>query len=82
MDAWRETCDIKTFAHPQRVHLRPGKGGDGNWHVLKVLLALLCDDDDFFQNALREDWAGQGGACHGADQGFAKDAWVHLYAPW
>ena len=47
-----KTSDVEALAHPQRIHLCPGEGGDGNWHVLKVLLALLCDNNDFLEYAL------------------------------
>ena len=52
MDAWRETCDIKTFADPKRIHLRPGKGRNGNRNVLQVLLPFLSDHDHLFEHAL------------------------------
>ena len=51
---------------PKGVHLPTGKGVDRDGDFLQVLLALLSDDNDLFQNALRDEWAGEGGACHGA----------------
>ena len=54
----RKGGNIETFRHAEGVHLPPGKGIDRDRNFLQVLLAFLCDDDDLFQNALREDWAG------------------------
>ena len=77
----RECGDVEAFRNAKGIHLLTGKSIYRNGDFLQVLLSLLSDDNHLFKNVLCHEWAGQSGACNGADYGFAEAGVSHIYSP-